>query len=348
VVLAGCGPKKVSTEPGKGKKSTDYIFYPQLPNEPKYQYLTTFSTSKDIEKKKSKFFKFVAGKEVEKILKIKKAYGVDIYKGIIYTCDVSSGVVATLDLEKKEFGYLGHSGSGKLIKPVNIDIDRENDLIYVADMGRKQVVCYNLQGRPLKFYGKKGDFHPSDVKVHKNKLFVCDVRGHRIHVLDVRSGKTLYKIGKPGSNKGELFHPTNIAIAFNRIYVAETNNFRFQVFDLKGKFISTYGRVGDRPGEFSRPKGIAVDRDKRIYVVDSAFENVQVFDKKYKLLLFMLRPGAQKHNINLPADITLDYDNIRYFKKYLAPKFKPEYLVFVTSNFGNNKVNVYAFGSYGK
>lgn len=348
--INSCGPKSAKTEPGQartaGKKGSDYILYPPLPNAPRYQYLTTFSNSTDVVKKKSKFFKFVAGKDVEKPKEIKKAYGVDIYNGVIYTCDMGHGVVVTIDLVNQLYGYLGLKGSGKLVKPVNIKIDRETGLIYVADMGRKQVVCFNTRGEALKFYGKKEQFHPSAVDVAGTKLFVCDVRGHSIHVLDTRTGELLYKIGETGSKEGQLFHPTNIYVRGDRLYVSDTSNFRFQVFDLKGKFISTFGEIGDRPGNFSRPKGIAVDKNGRVYVIDAAFENVQVFNKENKLLLFMLGPGREKHNINLPAGITIDYDNVRLFKKYIAPKFKAEYLLFVTSNFGFNKVNVYAFGNY--
>jgi len=346
--LTGCGPKTVSTEPGQAsvKKAGDYIFYPSLPNAPKYQYLTTFSTSQDVMKKKSKFFKFVAGKDVEKPKEIKKAYGVDMYNGVIYTCDMGSGVVVTLDLIKQEFGYIGLSGSGKLVKPVNLKIDKENQLLYVADMGRKQVVCFDLQGDVRKFYGKEEQFNPSAVALSGSKLFVCDVKNHCVHVLNTGSGELLYKIGKTGSKEGELFHPTNIFVRDDRLYVSDTSNFRFQVFDLKGTFISSYGSIGDRPGNFSRPKGIAVDKNKRVYVIDAAFENIQVFNEENKLLLFMLGPGREKHNVNLPAGIALDYDNLELFKKYMSPKFKAEYLLLVTSNFGFNKVNVYAFGNY--
>ncbi|MCP4217808.1 MAG: 6-bladed beta-propeller [bacterium] len=347
---AGCGPESVSTEPGsaksKAKKGADYIFFPPLPNQPRYQYLASFSSSKDVEKKKSKFFKFVAGDDVEKPKSIKKAYGVDIHNGIIYTCDMSNGVIITMDLKNHIFGYLGYKGSGKLVKPVNVKIDKENNLVFVADIGRKQVVCFNLQGEVVRAYGVKGQFHPSDVDIHQGKLFVCDVRGHQIHVLNMSTGNTLYKIGTAGSNEGQLFHPTNICIKHDRIYVSDTNNFRFQVFDMEGKFMTSFGSIGDRPGNFSRPKGIAVDKEKRIYIVDSAFENIQVFNKENKLLLFMLGPGPEKHNVNLPAGVIIDYDNLDLFKSYYAPKFEPQYLMLVTSNFGKNKVNVYAFGNY--
>lgn len=345
LTIPGCGPsaQKVKTEPTKGP---EYIFYPPLPNSPKYQYLTTFSTSDDVKKKQSKFFKFVAGSDRAKPQAIKKAYGVGIHDGVIYVCDVSGGVITTLDMKNNRFGYIGNTGGGKLVKPINLRIDKENNLLYVADMGRKQVVCFDLQGNPRKIYGKTNQFDPSDVDFYKNKLFVCDVKRHQVEVLDKSTGETLYKIGKPGSKEGELFHPTNICVRNDKLYVSDTSNFRVQVFDTWGKFITAFGEIGDRPGNFSRGKGIDVDREERIYVVDAAFENVQVFDKNSQLLLYMFGPGGERHNINLPAGIVVDYDNLSYFNKFLSPKFKARYVLLVTSNFGRNKVNAYAFGDY--
>ncbi|MCP5049704.1 MAG: hypothetical protein GY940_21215 [bacterium] len=349
--LVSCGLTTVNAEPAKRKKSKtksakNYIFYPPLPNTPRFQYLTTFSNAKDVQKKKSKFFKFVAGADEEKPKEIRKAYGIDVYDGVVYVCDITAGAVVTLNLKRKSFGFIGVSGSGKLLKPVNIKIDKENQWFYVADIGRKQVLVFDLEGRYLRAYGTQGQFSPSDVDFFEDKLFVCDVRGHQVHVLDRQSGKPLYKIGKPGSKIGELFHPTNISIYNRQLYVSETNNFRVQLFDLKGKHLSSFGQIGDRPGDFSRNKGLAVDKEGRIYVVDSAFENLQVFNSEFKLLLFMLSPGPEKHNINLPAAVAVDYDNLEFFKKFMAPKFKAQYLVFVTSNYGQSKVNVYAFGDY--
>jgi sugar lactone lactonase YvrE len=345
-LAGGCGPsKKVATEPDKG--DTGPVFFPALPNTPRYQYLTTFSTSKDIKKKKSKFFKFVAGDEEEKPIPITKPYGVEIYDGIVYVCDVGAGVVKTLNLKERSFGFMGHSGRGKLIKPANLAVDKSNKLLYVADVARKQVVVFNLGGSFRRAYGKEKQFvGPSDVALSGDRLYICDVRGHQVHVLNRETGETLFKIGKGGSQEGQFLFPTNIDIRNNRLYVSDSTNFRVQIFTLDGDFLDTFGKAGRNAGNFARNKGIALDREGRIYVVDAAFQNVQVFNKEFKLLLFMLGPGSEPHNINLPAGVVIDYDNIQYFKQYISPQFDPEYLLLVTSNFGLNKVNVYVFGNY--
>jgi len=339
--LINCSGKKIKIEPEDG-----YIFFPPLPNEPRYQYLTTFSDSGHIEKKKSKLFKFVAGADLEKPKTINKPYGIAIFEGIIYVCDIRSNAVVTLDLKERKFGYMGDRGQGKLIRPVNVIVDRNDRLIFVTDMGRKQVLSYNLNGKFLKAFGKKDELSPSGMAMDEDNLFISDVKKNQIAVMNKKNGEILFWIGKSGHDDGELFHPSNICIHDKRLYVSDMTNFRISIFDLKGKFLESFGKIGVRPGTFTRPKGIAVDNEGRIYVVDSSFENVQVFNDKYQLLLFMFNSGTEKHNINLPAVITIDYDNLEYFRKYISPDFRAEYLLFVTSNFGKNKVNVYAFGTY--
>lgn len=343
ILSISCAPqKKVTTTPLQNQ----YIFYPPLPNKPHLQYLTTISSSNDIKSASSGFFKFVVGEDVEKPTEIKKPYGIEVHNGVIYVCDMTAGAIDMLDLKTGTFKYLGISGPGKLGRPINLKIDKKNNLIYVADNARKQIVTFDEQGNFIKAYGIEGQFVPVDVDISENYLFVCDIKGHQVHVLDKNTGATIYKIGKAGSKKGELFHPTNICYFNEKIYVSDTTNFRVQIFDVKGNFINSFGQIGDTPGSFSRNKGIDVDKNGNIYIVDAAFENVQIFDKNNKLLLFFLKSGGAKDNINLPAGIVIDYDNINYFKKYLSPNFKAEYLLFVTSQFGINKVNVYAFGTY--
>ncbi|NOZ13644.1 MAG: hypothetical protein GXO69_08380 [Acidobacteria bacterium] len=347
IFVSGCvrAPKetvKSRTEPNQ------FIFYPPLPNQPRYQFLATISSSKDIRQGPSKLFKFIVGSDQDKPTPINKAYGSALAGDRLYVCDIHGGL-RVIDFKKHSFTTWGLTEPGNLTSPINVAIDKKNGLVYVADIGRKQVMVYDQNGRFVRAYGSTGQFEgPVDVVISGKHLFVCDVRKHQVHVVDMKSGKTLYDIGKPGSGNDELFHPTNIAIEGGKLYVSDTTNFRVQIFSLKGKPISRFGQVGDKPGMFSRPKGIAVDREGRIYVADAAFENIQVFNKKHQLLLFFLSPGNGKGMINLPAGISISYDIPQFFRKKLAPGFQAKYLLLVNSEFGRNKVNVYAFGSYKK
>ncbi|MDH5712287.1 MAG: hypothetical protein OEZ15_11595, partial [Gammaproteobacteria bacterium] len=216
---------------------------------------------------------------------------------------------------------------------------------YITDTIRSLILVYDKENKFVKIIGDGKTFKPSDVLIVDNKLFITDIKNHRILVLDKTSNEQLYTIGSVGSKEGELFYPTNLALGpDNHLYISETTNFRIQKFTLDGKFVKSFGKVGSGLGQFSRPKGIAIDRKGRMHVVDAAFENVQIIDSEGKLLMFYGEPGPHRANINLPADVVIDYDNIDYFRKYAKPGFQIEYIILVSSQFGNSKVNVFGFG----
>ncbi len=79
------------------------------------------------------------------------------------------------------------------------------------------------------------------------------------------------------------------------LFVSDTLNNRVQVFDADGKFIRAFGKAGDGPGYFARPKGIAVDSDGHVWVADAVQDRVQVFTPEGQLLIWMggngLLPG---------------------------------------------------------
>ncbi|MBN2433017.1 MAG: hypothetical protein JXQ27_16215 [Acidobacteria bacterium] len=325
------------------------LFYPALPVEPRIQFLATISDTGFVLPEKSGFFRFVFGdeKEKEKILPIVKPYGVAIHDGRLYVCDLRSGLLV-LNLENDSFSFLGTAEPGRLKKAVNLDIARNGD-VFVADIGREQILSFDKKGNFQRAYGKTGDFRPSDVKIWRSRLYVADMEHNEIVILNVRDGKEIARLGGKGKEEGKLLHPSNIALdSLGNLYVSETTNFRISVFGQDGSFVRTFGQIGRRPGDFARNKGIALDRGGNFWVVDSAFENVQIFNPQGELLLFFLGSGQGRGNINLPADIWIDYENIDYFRKYADPRFDIKCLVFVTSQFGPNKINVYAHGSYAR
>ena len=76
-------------------------------------------------------------------------------------------------------------------------------------------------------------------------------------------------------------------------------------------------------------------------MVDAGFENVQIFNKDRKLLMYFGGSYKGPGDMWLPAKIIIDYDNLEYFQKYVDPGFTLKYLIFVTNQYGPDKVNVY-------
>ncbi len=338
LLLAGCAAPQ--------KKESFSLFYPPQPELPRLQWLTAFTGAKDVETARSAFDKFVIGEEDNR-RRLDKPYGVVLYDGKIYVCDTNR-TVFVFDLEKHTYGPLEDAkGPGKLVQPLNISVDKEGNK-YVSDPVRGQVVVFDRNDKYVKAFGSPGDWKPVDAIVLDDRLYVADMKNGSVEVLDKVSGEKLKRIGRSGQPAENLYMPTNLAFDQNGIlYVSDIGKFAIIKYDRDGHFRESIGKLGTNPGSFARPKGIATDRENRLYVVDAAFDNVQVFSPQNLLLLWFGhfgKVGLNPGELYLPAKVSVNYEDVGYFKQYADPNFEIEYLVLVTSQFGDNMVNVFGFG----
>lgn len=317
------------------------IFFPAPPELPRLQYLTSFTGLKDVEEQSS-FNKFVVGEKQNR--RLNKPYGVGIFGGKIYVCDTNDTVIV-FDLTARTYGPLkGATGDGQMMQPLNISIEKDGTK-YVADPVRGQIVVFNQNDDYVRAYGTPGNWKPVDAVPYENRLYVADIKNGLVKVFDKASGEQLKSIGNEGEPAQRLDLPTNLAFdQAGYLYVTDVGRFQVVKFDRDGHFRAAIGSPGDNLGSFARPKGIALDREGHLYAVDAAFNNVQVFNKDGRLLLFWGQNGGKPGDLTLPAKIAIDYDNLQYFKKYLQPGFLPDYLVLVTSQFGDHSVSVLAYG----
>lgn len=325
----------------KSKQSikSEIVIFPSPPDTARIQFLTSISTSKDIEKKQSAFSSFVLGeKEVKTIY---KPYGIDIYMGKIYICDTPVKGLEIIDLEKGTFSYFIPKGKGELLLPVNCSVDEDGSL-YIADVQRRQIVVFDKEGNYIKSFGEKEKFKPTDVHVERDKIWVVNSENRKVFVYSKDSYNLLYDF--PKSEKGEtdfLYSPSNMCISDDKVYVSDFGDFKIKIYTRNGDFISSIGSYGKNLGQFVRPKGIAVDRNTNLFVVDAGFENVQVFNKEGNLLMFFGGSYAGPGYMWLPAKVIIDYDNLRFFEKYVDKSYNLNYLIFVTNQYGPDKINIY-------
>jgi hypothetical protein len=339
-LLAGCAQT--------AEKKTEATFFPPLPQQPRLQYLTSISTEEDIGGKKTSGVKeWLIGKQQSR-KQIARAHDVGSAKGKIYILDRTFRKILMLDLTKKELDFIHDENEGALGDPMGLWVT-EDDVKYVADIGRKQIVVFDKDNRFVREYGEKDQFErPMDVAVFQNQIYVVDYTKAAIVVLDKESGKTVQTIGEAGSEDGKFNRPTHITIdQKGNIYVNDAFNFRIQKFDPKGNYLKQFGYQGDTLGGFARPKGIAVDHDGYVYAVDTAFENTQLFDpESADLLLFFGGYGPHAGSMYMPSGAHIDYDNLEYFEQYVDKDFKLKYLVYVGNLLGDRKLNVYGFGEW--
>ena len=318
-------------------KPESLVIFPSPPDTTRIQFLTYINTSQDVTGKQSGFNKFLFGEE--KPRPIVRPYGVQAWKTKLYICDTGLGGIEILDFEKGSFELFKPGGKGQLKLPINSFVD-ESGKLYVADGNRRQIVVFDNQGAYMDAFGETGNFKPTDVSIMGNRIYVADIKGQQICVYDTLGYKLVQKIPDKTVNPGvKLYQPTNLAVGGDKIYVSDFGDFTVKVFSTEGKYLETVGGYGRNLGQFTRPKGIDVDRSGNLFVVDAAFENVQIFNNKSKLLMFFGGSG----NMNLPAAISISYDGLSYFQDFVDDSFRLLYLIFVTNQFGANKVGVYGF-----
>jgi DNA-binding beta-propeller fold protein YncE len=324
-------------------KKTNYTFFPPAPDEPRVQFLTSFSGDTDLGRS-SGFQEYITG--VKSAAPLEKPYGLALNDGKVFVCDTVKGVVQIFDLKKQRASYFAPQGEGRMKMPFNLSVD-EDGTRYIVDTLRNQVLIYTKDGEYVTAIGKKDEFKPTDVVVTTNRLFITDLHAHCVKVYDKTERSYLFSI--PASTnvaKQTLYSPVNMALdkVNNRLLVSDISRFAIQIYDLEGKYLDTIGQQGLGMGSFARPKGVAVDREGIAYVVDASVQLVQMFDKQGRLLMYFGQPGAStRGQLTLPAAVKIDYKHLDYFSKYVAPGFKLDYVILVTSQFGENKVSVYGF-----
>lgn len=336
-LLTGCQEKKAQTfEP---------VYYP-APTKPKLQFLRSYSNPEDVGiKGPSAFEQFVVGNEETKE-EIVKPYGLAIYNGKIYVCDVSRKMVEVLDPQNHTFGFL--TKDRRLVNPVNIYI-KPDGTKYVADPTAGAIFVFDQNDTLQDIVGKNLNISPGDVVVRDTKCYVTDSKSNQVIVFDLITEKEILRMGKPGEKFGigEFEMIGGIALdAEDNVYVTDKSKGELTKFNQEGIYQMTIGTSGDALHEFVRPKGIQIDKEGRIWVVDAATDVGKIYSPKGEMLMYFGLPGNKPGMMNLPAEIVLDYDNLDVFKEYFAKEANIEFVVLVTNQYGLHKVGVYAFGSF--
>ncbi len=327
--------------PKSGEAELEYVLIPSPPQQPRIQFLAAYSKDLDVLPPLSGFRRFIVGDR--KSRELAKPYGVAIHDGQILVCDTKLAVVVVFDLRARTLEILGDGPNGQLEKPINVVVD-EDGTRYVVDADLNRVMVYDANNRYVRAIGDPDAWSPTDVAIIGKRLYVTDKKNGQVVLVEKATGEELRRFNQLQEGQGGLFLPTNLALGVDgSVYVTETGNFRVVKFNDRGKLVQTFGSLGKMLGQFVRPKGVAVDREDRVYVVDASTEVVQIFNAEGKLMLFFGGAGNHPGGLNIPATVVIDYDNVDLFADRVAPGYKIEYLVLVTSQFGPNKVNVFGF-----
>ncbi len=222
--------------------------------------------------------------------------GVDLdAAGNVYTADNKKKKIFVFGGDEKAKGALDLAGTVKSIGA--FAIDRERRRIIVPDAQDHKVAVFDLAGKLLFSFGKRGtedgEFNfPVAVALGKGgEIFVCDVMNARIQRF-TPDGKFLLKFGERGDSPGNFALIKGVALdSENHVYVTDGKANTIIIFSDKGEFLTTLGatfaiEAGSKvtPGGFLVPQGIYIDKNDTIFVVDQLnhrFQKFQYLTERY-------------------------------------------------------------------
>jgi len=209
---------------------------------------------------------------------------------------------------------------GWVHKPRVAAFDAE-DHLYLADL-TDRIQVFDRDGKFLRHWSTP-EFNvdgPSGLTVDRyGRLLVADTHFYRVLVYD-KDGKILFQLGDgvQGTAPGQFNYPTDVVIdKAGNFYVSEYGeNDRIQVFSPDGKWLRQWGGHGYDPGEFLRPRAMAIDDQDRIYVADSTNNRIQVFDTQGKLLRLWGEAGDAAGQLSYPFDLAIGPDKCLYVVEF--------------------------------
>jgi streptogramin lyase len=246
--------------------------------------------------------------------------------------DAKTGIISTVAGNRKK-GFAGDGGpatAASLNEPYGIELDADGNL-YLVDrlnfcirkVDAKTGVISTIAGTGGKS-GFAGDGGPANKALlvepngicldGKGKLYIADVAGHRVRVVDLDRGtiSTLVGTGKGASTgdggpikAAQLFGPRAVAIGPDgKLYIMERNGHCVRRVDLAKGTIERFAGTGRKgyTGEggkaldatFDGPKEIDIDQDGNVYIVDTENEAIRRIDAKTGIITTVAGKGKTK------------------------------------------------------
>jgi DNA-binding beta-propeller fold protein YncE len=231
-----------------------------------------------------------------------------------------SGCAVSLPAPVESVWGIHGTKDGWLHKPRVAAFDAEDEL-YLADL-TDRIQVFDRDGTFLRSWRMPGlnVDGPSGLTVDRyGRVLVADTHFYRVMIYD-RQGRLLMQLGDgiQGTTPGRFGYCTDVVIdRAGNFYVAEYGeNDRIQVFSPEGKWLREWGGHGYEPGQFLRPRALAIDEQDRIYVADSCSHRIQVFDTSGKLLRLWGKRGTAPGEMSYPYDISLGPDGNLYVCEY--------------------------------
>ncbi len=241
-------------------------------------------------------------------------------------CERDGSSIGALDTV---WGRRGIS-DGRFQKPRSMAIDGQ-DRLYIVDMTAR-IQAFDTDGNFVHSWQTPAHTNgrPTGLSTDRDgNVLVADTHYYRVLVYSP-AGQLLRTLGSgQGHGPGEFGLVTDaVQDSAGNYYVSEYGEYdRVQKFTREGNFVLQWGSHGERPGQFSRPQGLAFDGLERLWVADSCNHRLQVFDTNGKLLFGWGEEGPELGKLFYPYNLAFDADGnvlVCEYGNHRVQKFTPE------------------------
>lgn len=174
---------------------------------------------------------------------------------------------------------------GQFRDPKGIAFNLINNKVYVADVHKVLIMNSDLTfassfGQFTNAFSiacdSKGNVYVGDSEKKNVKVFTAE--GQLVKtILTHKAGSSGKKGGRSESGPGPV-SPVGLAVdSLGLMYVSDDIAHQVLVFSPEGVLLAAFGKEGSFPGDFRKPRGIAVTKIGMVYVCDYNNCRVQVF-----------------------------------------------------------------------
>lgn len=159
-----------------------------------------------------------------------------------------------------------------------------------AGRSEPPIFKFNADGTQLASWGSGLFEFPHSLTIDRQGHVWTTDEGNHVVRKFTPDGTLLMTIGEAGTAGGPprlLTSPTGVVVAPDgHVFVTEGHDnsptapvARVSKWTADGRFVTTWGRTGSAPGEFSTPHAIAMDSRGRLFVGDRNNNRIQIFDQ---------------------------------------------------------------------
>ena len=249
------------------------------------------------------FWRRLSGASAPKLLR--RPYGVAWDGDDLLVTDPGAARVVRIDLR----GRVRATPPDLVAGPIGVAVCGAG--IVVTDSERGRVLLLSQDLRLIRELGDRLE-RPTGVACQGSTVFVAETGRHRVLALSLEQAAPegpMPSFGSRGDGAGEFNFPTALTVDDGELWIGDTLNFRVQQYAIEpGEFVSTFGALGDAPGEMPRIKGLALDRSGQMWISDGQTDHISLYGRDGTFLMSLGATGSGDGEFSFPVGIAAHAD----------------------------------------